>query len=65
MGSLSDLELQIRVLFVLRCWCLSAGIATRPFVILESRERRFSRLLLASGFRPSWGTILVALLIGL
>ena len=34
MGSLSDFELPICVFLVLRCWCVSAGIATRPFIIL-------------------------------
>ena len=33
-GSLSDFELLIRVFVVLRCRCVSAGIATRPFIIL-------------------------------
>ena len=34
MGSLSDFELLIRVFLVLRCRCVSVGIATRPFIIL-------------------------------
>ena len=34
MGSLSDFELLIRVFLVLKCRCVSAGIATRPFIIL-------------------------------
>ena len=34
MGSLSDFELLIRVFLVLICRCVSAGIATRPFIIL-------------------------------
>ena len=34
MGSLSDFELLIRVFLVLECRCVSAGIATRPFIIL-------------------------------
>ena len=33
MGSLSDFELLIRVSLVLKCRCVSAGIATRPFII--------------------------------
>ena len=65
MGSLSDFELLIRVFLVLRCRCVSAGIATRPFIILHSRERRCSRLLSVGGFQPSWDTILVTLLSGL
>ena len=44
MDSLSDFELLIRVFLVLRCRCVSAGIATRPFIILYSKERRCSRL---------------------
>ena len=46
-GSLSDFELLIRVFLVLKCRCVSAGIATRRFIILQSKERRFSRLLSA------------------
>ena len=65
MGSLSDFELLIRVFLVLRCRCVSASIVTRPFIILQSKERRCSRLLFASGFQPSWDTILVTLLCGL
>ena len=42
MGSLSDFELLIRVLLVLRFRCASAGMATRTFIILLSRERRCS-----------------------
>ena len=38
MGSLSDFELLIRVFLVPKCRCVSAGIATRPFNILQSRE---------------------------
>ena len=34
MGSLSDFELLIRVFHVLRCRCVPAGIAARPFIIL-------------------------------
>ena len=34
MSSLSDFELLIRVFLVLKCRCASAGIATRPFIIL-------------------------------
>ena len=34
MGSLSDFELLICVFLVLKCRCVSAGIATRPFIIL-------------------------------
>ena len=34
MGSLSDFELLIRVFLVLKCRCVSAGIATRPFIML-------------------------------
>ena len=34
MGSLSDFELLICVFLVLRCRCVSAGIASRPFIIL-------------------------------
>ena len=34
MGSLSDFELLIRVFLVLKRRCVSAGIATRPFIIL-------------------------------
>ena len=33
-GGLSDFELLIRVFLVLKCRCVSAGIATRPFNIL-------------------------------
>ena len=44
--SLSDFELLIHVFLVLRCRCVSAGIATRPFIILLSNERRCTRLLL-------------------
>ena len=33
-GSLSDFELLICVFLVLKCRCVSAGIATRPFIIL-------------------------------
>ena len=65
MGSLSDFELLIRVFLVLKCRCVSAGIATRPFIILWSKERRCSRIPYASGFQPSWDTILVTLLSGL
>ena len=65
MGSLSDFELLIRVFLVLKCKCVSAGIATRPFIILYSKEGRCSLLLSASGFQPSWDTILVTLLSGL
>ena len=65
MGSLSDFDLLIRVFLVLRCRCMSAGIATRPFIILLSKERQCSRLLSASDFRPCWDTILVTLLTGL
>ena len=65
MGCLSDFELLIRVFLVLKCRCVSAGIATRPFIILKSKERRCSCLLSASGFQPSWDTILVTLLSGL
>ena len=50
MGSLSDFELLICVFLVLKCRCVSAGIATRQFIILQSKERRCSRLLSASGF---------------
>ena len=65
MGSLSDLELLICMFPVLKCRCVSAGIATRPFIILQSKERRCSCLLSASGYQPSWDTILVTLLSGL
>ena len=65
MSSLSDFELLIRVFLVLKCRCVSAGIATRPFNILQSKERRCSRLLSVSGSQPSWDTILVTLLSGL
>ena len=65
MGSLSDFELLIGVFLVLICRCESAGIATRPFVILYSKERRCSRILYVCGFQPSWNTTLVTLLIGL
>ena len=65
MGSLSDFVSLIHVILVLKCRCESAGIATRPFIILQIRDRRCSRLLSASGFQPSWDTILVTLLIGL
>ena len=65
MDSLSDLELLSHVFLVLKCRCVSAIIATRPFIILQSKERRCSCLLSASGFQPSWDTILVTLLIGL
>ena len=65
MGSLSDFELLIHVFLVLKCRCVSAGIATRPFIILYGKERRCSRLLSASGVQPSWDTILVTLLSGL
>ena len=34
MGSLSDFELLIRVYLVLKCRCVSANIAARPFIIL-------------------------------
>ena len=34
MGSLSDFELLIRVFLVLNCRCVSAGIATMPFIVL-------------------------------
>ena len=34
MGSLSDFELLICVILVLKYRCVSAGIATRPFIIL-------------------------------
>ena len=34
MGSLSDFELLICVFLVLKCRCVLAGIATRPFNIL-------------------------------
>ena len=34
MGSLSDFELLIRVFLALYCRCVSAGIATRSFIIL-------------------------------
>ena len=34
MGSLNDLELLIRVFIVTKCRCVSAGIATRQFIIL-------------------------------
>ena len=50
MGSLSDFELLIRVFLVLKCRCVSADIATMPFIILKSKERRCSRILFASGF---------------
>ena len=33
MGSLSDFELLIHLFLVLRCRCVSADIATRPFII--------------------------------
>ena len=65
MGSLSDFELLICVFLVLKCRCVSAGIATRPFVILYGRDRRCSRLLSAIGFQPIWDAILVSLLSGL
>ena len=65
MGSLSDFELLNRVFLVLNCRCVLAGIATRPFIIFLSRERRCSRLIFANGFQRSWDTILVALLSGL
>ena len=65
MGSLSDFEFIIRVFLVLKCRCVSAGIATRPFSILYSKERRCSRLTSASGFQPSRVTMLATLLIGL
>ena len=64
-GNLCDFELLIRVFLVLKCRCVSAGIATRPFIILQSKERRCSRLLSASGYQQSWDTILITLLIGL
>ena len=38
MGSLSDFELLIRVFLVLKCRCVSAGIATRPFIIFKVRK---------------------------
>ena len=38
MGSLSDFELLIRVFLVLKCRCVSAGIATRPFIIFIVRK---------------------------
>ena len=65
MGSLSGFELLICVLHVLKCRCESAGIASRPFIILKIDERRQYRLLSASGFQPSWDIMLVKLLIGL
>ena len=34
MGSLSDFELLICVFLALKCRCVSAGIATRPFIIM-------------------------------
>ena len=34
MGSLSDFELLIHVFLVLKCRCVSAGMAIRPFIIL-------------------------------
>ena len=34
MDSLCDFELLVCVLLVLICRCVSAGIATRPFIIL-------------------------------
>ena len=34
MGSLSDFELLIRVFLELKCRCVSASLATRPFIIL-------------------------------
>ena len=34
MGSLSDFQLLIPVFLILKCRCVSAGIATRPFIIL-------------------------------
>ena len=37
-GSLSDFELLIRVFLVLKCRCVSAGIATRPFIIFKVRK---------------------------
>ena len=64
-GSLSDFELLICVFLVLLCRCVSVCIATRPFIILQSKERRCSRLLSASGFQSSWDNILVTLLSGL
>ena len=59
MGSLSDFELLICVLLVLKCRCESAGIATRPYIILQSKERQCSRLLSTCGFQLSWDTMLV------
>ena len=38
LGSLSDFELLIRVFLVLKCRCVSAGIATRPFIICKVRK---------------------------
>ena len=64
MGSMSDFELLIRVFLVLICRCVSAVISTRPFTILLFKEIRCYRHLSASGFQPSWDTMLVTLLIG-
>ena len=61
-GSFCDFKLLIHVFLVLKCRCVSACIAIRPFIILHSNERRCSRLLSASGFQPSWNTMLVTLL---
>ena len=65
MGSVSDFELLIRVFLVLKCRCLSEGIATMPFIIMQNKEKWCSRLLSASGFQSSLDTILVSLLRGL
>ena len=61
-GSFCDFILLIRVFLELKCRWVSACIATWPFIILHSKERRCSRLLSASGFQPSWNTMLVTLL---
>ena len=57
--------LLIHVFFVLRCRRGSADTATQPFIILQSKERRYSCILSASGYRPIWDTILVTLLVWL
>ena len=57
-GALSDSLSLVCVLLILECKCELADIATRPFIVVQSKERLCSLILSASGFQASLSAML-------